>query len=56
MYNKRAAILSNLWETFLGQYTLPAWVEAKLVVEPAQLEEWAERVLDVETLEAVLFE
>lgn len=34
---------------------LPAWVEAKLAAaaEPAQLEGWAERVLDAATLEAV---
>ncbi len=37
---------------------LPAWAEARLTVaeEPAQLEAWAERVLEAATLEAVFVE
>ncbi len=36
---------------------LPGWVEAKLTgAEPAQLEAWGERVLEVATLEAVFVE
>ena len=36
---------------------LPEWVEAKLAAaEPAQLEAWAERVLDAPMLEAVFAE